>query len=90
MKSFHFELVNKTIAKYKVFPISTLHSEHDSTSEDSTRTSQHMHKFKHEGDIGGKQISKHFKPLFMGARTSYKQQRREMDSLCMLTLDLGM
>ncbi len=69
MRSFHFESVNESTPKYKAFPTSMLFFEHDSTSEDPTRTSQHMHKFKHEGDIGGKKRSKHFKPLFMGVRT---------------------
>ncbi len=46
-----------------------LDSEHDSTCEDITKTNQHMQKLKCEGNIRGNQGSKHFKPLFVGART---------------------
>jgi hypothetical protein len=52
MKSFHFELVNKTTPKYEAFPTSTLDFEHDFACEDKTRTNQHMQKLKREGDIG--------------------------------------
>ncbi len=90
MKSFHFESVNETTPKYKGFPTSTLFFEHDSTSEDRTRTSQHMHKFKPKGDIGGNQRSKHFKPLFMGAR-AFIQTTKKGDAFfvyAILALDL--
>jgi hypothetical protein len=68
-RSLHFELVNKIAPKYKAFPTSTLDSEYDYAREDIVRTSQHMQKLKREGDIGGNQGSKHFKPLFVGEKT---------------------
>jgi hypothetical protein len=43
--------------------------EHDSALEDIIRTNQRMKELKCEGDIGGDQGSKQFKPLFMGTRT---------------------
>jgi hypothetical protein len=61
MKSFHSESINKTTPKYKI--------EHDFACENTTKVNQRMEKLKHEGDIGGNQGSKHFKPLFMGTRT---------------------
>ncbi len=82
MRSLHFELVNETTPKYETFPISMLDFEHDFAREDITKTSQHMRKLKHEGNIGGNQGSKHFKLLFMEAKNSYQQQRKEMHSLC--------
>ncbi len=68
-KSFYFESINKTTIKYEAFPTSTLDSEHDSTREDTIRTCQCMQKLKHEGNMGGNQGSKHFKPLFVGVKT---------------------
>jgi hypothetical protein len=91
MRIFHFESVNKITPKYNTFPTSMLHSEHDSTNEDPARTSQHMQKFKREGDIRGNQRSKHFKPLFMGART-FIQATKKGDTFfvyAILALDLG-
>jgi len=83
MKSLHFELVNETTQKYEAFPTSTLDFERDSVCEDPMKINQHMQKFKHEGDVGGNQGSKHFKPLFMKARTFIQATRKEMHSLCM-------
>ncbi len=50
-----------------------------------------MRKFKPKGDIGGKQKSKHFKPLFMGVRT-FIQTTKKGDAFfvyAILTFDLG-
>jgi hypothetical protein len=69
MRSLHFELVNETTPKYEAFPISMLDFEHDFACEDTIIINQLMQKLKHEGDIGGYEGSKHFKPLFVGART---------------------
>jgi hypothetical protein len=69
MRSFHFELVNETTPKYETFPIGMLDFEHDSACEDIVRINQRMQELKCEGDIGGNQGSKQFKPLFMGTRT---------------------
>jgi hypothetical protein len=77
------ELVNETTQKYEAFPTSTLDFERDFVCEDPTKINQHMQKFKHEGDVGGNQGSKHFKPLFMKARTFIQATRKEMHSLCM-------
>jgi hypothetical protein len=85
MRNLHFESINETTPKYKVFPTSTLHFEHDSTREKPTRISQHMHKFKHERDIGGNQRSKHFKPSFIGART-FIQAPKNGDALFMYAI----
>jgi hypothetical protein len=68
LRSLHFESINETTLKYKVFPTSTLDSKYDYARENLTKINQCMQKLKHEGDIGGNQGSKHFKPLFMGAR----------------------
>jgi hypothetical protein len=68
-RSFHFESIDKTIPKYKVFPISMLESKHDYACENIVKTSQRMHKLKRERNIGGNQGSKHFKSLFVGVRT---------------------
>jgi hypothetical protein len=49
-----------------------------------------MHKFKPEGDIGGNQRSKHFKPLLMGAR-AFIQTTKKGDAFfvyAILALDL--
>jgi hypothetical protein len=68
MRSFHFESINETILKYETFPTSTLDSKYDSARENPTKNNLCMQKIKHEGDMRGNQESKHFKPLFMGAR----------------------
>jgi hypothetical protein len=65
----HFESINKTTLKYEAFPTRMLDSKRDFAHEDIRITSQHMYKFNCEEDIGGNQGSKHFKPLFMEAKT---------------------
>ncbi len=50
-----------------------------------------MHKLKREGDLGGNEGSKHFKPLFVGART-FIQATKKGDALfvyAILALDHG-
>jgi hypothetical protein len=68
MRNLHFELVNEITPKYEAFPTSTLDFEHDFACENKIKTNQCMHKLKCEGDIRGYQGSKHFKPLFIGAK----------------------
>ncbi len=92
MSSFHFELVNETIPKYETFPTSMLDFEHDYACENIAKTNQRMQKFKCEGNIGGYQGSKHFKPLFMGAKT-FIQTTKKGDAFfvyAILAIDLGM
>jgi hypothetical protein len=68
MNNFHFELVNEITPKYEAFLTSMWDFKHDSAFENIVKTNQCMQKFKCEGDIVGYQGSKHFKPLFVGAR----------------------
>jgi hypothetical protein len=70
MRSFHFELLNETTPKYETFRTCMLDSEHDFACENTTRVNQRMQKLKCQRDIGCYQGSKHFKPLFMGAKVS--------------------
>jgi len=60
--------------------------------EDIARTSQHMHKLKCEGDIGGNEGSNHFKLLFVGAR-SFMQATKKGNAFFVYAIpvpDLGM
>jgi hypothetical protein len=68
-KKSHFESINEIAPKYESFPTSTLDFKHDFAHEDIAKTSERMQKLKREGNIGGNQGSKHFKPLIVGART---------------------
>ncbi len=52
-ESLHFELVNETTTKYEVFPTSTLDFEHGFTRENTSKSNQHMQKFKRERYIRG-------------------------------------
>jgi hypothetical protein len=91
MKSLHFESINEIKPKYKTFPASMLGFEHEFAHENITRTNQCMQKLKREKDIVGNQGSKHFKPLFMGAKT-FLQVTKKGDAFfvyAILAFDLG-
>jgi hypothetical protein len=62
-----------------------LDSEHDFACENITRINQYMQKLKREGDIRGNQGSKHFKPLFVGART-FIQTTKKGDAFLMYAI----
>ncbi len=82
-RSFHFELVNETTPKYKAFPTSTLDFEHDYAHEDIARTNQACRNSNMKEILGVTKDPNISNLSSWEQKHSYKQQRREMHSLCM-------